>query len=292
MELVERETQLVALGEHLAAAVAGNGRLVLVGGEAGVGKTSLVRAFAAERGGDIRFVWGACDGLFTPQPLAPLVDLAEQLGGTLQAAVGADAPRREVFGAALEALGARPTAAVIEDVHWADDATLDLLRFLGRRLDRSAALLIVTYRDDELGPRHPLRVVLGDVATTAHRIALGPLSEAGVQALARGSEVDGAALYRLTGGNPFFVTEALAAGGAGVPASVRDAVLARAARLGPAARAVLDAAAVVGPRPDLKLLEDVVEEPLADPWKTASPPASCSPTATRSPSGTSSRGER
>ena len=253
MELIERGAYLAALGEHLGSAVGGHGRLVLVGGEAGVGKTSLVRAFAEEQAGKARVVWSACDGLFTPEPLAPLDELAPGLDRT--------GGRREVFAAALEELGSRPTIAVVEDVHWADEATLDLLRYLGRRLDGTTALLIATYRDDEIGPQHPLRLVLGDVES-ARRIALPPLTEDGVRALAEGSDVDAHELFRQTGGNPFFVTEVLAAGGTGVPSSVRDAVLARAARLDPLARRILDAAAVVGLETDLPLLEGIVGEPL------------------------------
>jgi DNA-binding CsgD family transcriptional regulator len=256
MELIERGAYLDALAAQLAAAAAGNGRLALVGGEAGVGKTSLVRAFADDRGREARIVLGACDGLFTPQPLGPLYELAEQLGLTV------DGPRHEVFAATLDALRPGPTVVILEDVHWADEATLDLLRFLGRRLDRTRTLLIATYRDDELARHHPLRVVLGDVGGD-RRILLAPLSEDGVRALARDSDVDPHELYRLTGGNPFFATEVLAAGGAGVPESVRDAVLARAARLGPAARDVLDAAAVVGSRAELSLLEAVLDRPTA-----------------------------
>src|SRR5262245_24670998 len=155
MELIERGAYLAAFGEHLATAVAGHGRLVLVGGEAGVGKTSLVRAFAAEQAGKTRVLQAACDGLFTPEPLAPLDELAPGLDRT--------GSRRELFAAALDSLGARVTIAIVEDVHWADEATLDLLRYLGRRLDGTTALVIATYRDDEIGPRHPLRLVLGDV---------------------------------------------------------------------------------------------------------------------------------
>jgi DNA-binding CsgD family transcriptional regulator/tetratricopeptide (TPR) repeat protein len=252
MELIERGSYLAALGEHLGSATAGHGRLVLVGGEAGVGKTSLVRAFTEEQAGKARVVWAACDGLFTPEPLAPLDELVPGLDRT--------GSPREVFAAALAQLGSRPTIAVVEDVHWADEATLDLLRYLGRRLDSKRALLIATYRDDEIGAQHPLRLVLGDVET-ARRIALPRLTEDGVRALAEGSDVDPHELYRQTGGNPFFVTEVLGAGGTGVPASVRDAVLARAARLDGSARGMLDAAAVAGIEVDLALLEAICGEP-------------------------------
>jgi DNA-binding CsgD family transcriptional regulator len=254
MELIERGAYLAALGEHLGSATAGHGRLVLVGGEAGVGKTSLVRAFTVERAGKERVAWAACDGLFTPEPLAPLDELAPGLDRA--------GSRREVFSAVLEALGSRSTIAVLEDVHWADEATLDLLRYLGRRLDGTTTLMIATYRDDEVGPHHPLRIVLGDVES-ARRIALPPLTAEGVQALAEGSGVDPHELYRQTGGNPFFVTEVLAAGSEGVPSSIRDAVLARAAGLDPPARDALDAAAVIGMHTGLPLLEQVLGAPPA-----------------------------
>jgi len=154
-----------------------------------------------------------------------------------------------IFSAVLDELRHRPPViAVIEDLHWADAATLDLVKFLGRRIRQVPALLVLTYRDDELGPRHPLRIVLGDLATSAavRRIPLTPLSVAAVQTLAAGQRLDAAALHRRTGGNPFFVTEALASHEGGIPVTVRDAVLARAARLSPDARAALDAAAIIG----------------------------------------------
>ena len=162
------------------------------------------------------------------------------------------------------ARGLTPTLAVIEDVHWADEATLDLLRFLGRRLEPVRSSLVVTYRDDEVGPTHPVRSVLGDLATTktVRRLRLSPLTEAGVRTLAGSSRLDPIALHRLTGGNPFFATEILAAeaGAAGdIPATVRDAVLARASRLTAAGRAALDAAAVIGSPVDADLLDDVAK---------------------------------
>jgi predicted ATPase len=145
-------------------------------------------------------------------------------------------------------------------VHWADEATLDLLIFLGRRIQRVPSMLVLTYRNDEIGLRHPLRLVLGDLATFAatRRIALPPLSEGAVRHLIGDRALDPAALHHQTGGNPFFVTETIASGASGIPSSVRDAVLARAARLSASGRAVLEAAAVIGLRIEPRLLAEVV----------------------------------
>jgi len=153
------------------------------------------------------------------------------------------------------------TVAVVEDVHWADEATADLLGFLGRRVGRMAALVLVTYRDDELGESHPLRVVLGDLATqrATRRMRLPPLSAAAVAALAGGRGVDAGELHRVTGGNPFYVTEVLTAGWPSVPPTVRDAVGARLARAAPGARRAAEAAAVIGTRVDRALLAAVLD---------------------------------
>src|SRR3990170_7252552 len=132
----------------------------------------------------------------------------------------------QIFGAFLGAV-AKPTLVVLEDLHWADEATLDFLRYVGRRIDRTHTLLIGSFRNDEVGPAHPLRVVLGDLATCgARRLMLQPLSLAATRRLIGARNIDPAALYRATGGNPFFVTEVLAIGETGVPPTVRDAVLA------------------------------------------------------------------
>jgi predicted ATPase len=89
MELLERETQLRELEAALHDAVNGAGRLALVSGEAGIGKTALVERFAPERRADVRVLWGACDALFTPRPLGPLHDMAGQLGGEWPARLSA-----------------------------------------------------------------------------------------------------------------------------------------------------------------------------------------------------------
>jgi predicted ATPase len=248
MELLEREQYEDTLGTVLLEARNGTGRTVLIGGEAGVGKTALVEHFVAERGRSARVLWGACDALLTPRPLGPLHDIIRQAPADLGKLLDSDGDWLAVASAILAwlARGASPTVVVVEDAHWADEATLDLLRFLGRRMAQTRAMLIITYRDDELGPQHPLRRVLGDLPARATiRLTLPRLSEAAVDRLARqaGRPVEG--LYAATGGNPFFVTEVLAHEAEDLPATVRDAVLGRAARLSPPARRVLDLASIV-----------------------------------------------
>jgi DNA-binding CsgD family transcriptional regulator len=254
MELLERERCLADLAEWLHAA-AERGCIALVAGEAGIGKTTLVQEFSKQQS-EARVLWGACDALFTPRPLAPLHDIARQTKGALLRAVNSGANRDEIFTAALDELEREQALVVFEDMHWADEATLDLLKYLGRRIDRTRAMLVVTYRDDEVGPRHPLRYVIGDVPrASVHRMSLPPLSESAVAQLASRAERPSKGLHNLTGGNPLFVTEVLAAAADTVPSSVRDAVLARAVRLSPAAREIAELVCVVPGKTEIWLLE-------------------------------------
>lgn len=256
-ELLERRSLLA----QLEALRAEGGRLVFVGGEAGVGKTALVRAFATQTSSPV--LHGSCENLTTATPLGPFVDVAAQTGGGLAEAVAAHAGPRDVALTLLELLS---TAAlvVLEDVHWADQATLDVLRVLGRRIDSTPALVLATYRDDEVTGDHPLRVVLGELASAPGvvRLPVPPLSLDAVRELAEPHGVDGDAIHRLTRGNAFYVTEILAAGGGKLPETVRDAVLARVAFLDEPARRLLEAIAVVPPRAELWLLERVVPQEL------------------------------
>ncbi len=264
MRLLERESFLRTLAEYAGEARQGDGRLVLICGESGIGKTALVEAFRPQVKG-ARWLWGGCDGLLTPRPLGPLFDIAAQAGGELARLCGQGAARDQLFAAFLAELDgpAALTVAVIEDVHWADEASIDLLSFLGRRLSRMKALLLVTYRDDELGDGHPLRMVLGDLATqrATRRMGLPPLSEQAVRALAGREDADPAELYRVTGGNPFYLCEVLEAGWPCVPPTVRDMVGARMARLSPAAREAAQVAAVIGTRVGRPLLASVLPGP-------------------------------
>jgi DNA-binding CsgD family transcriptional regulator len=264
VRVLERQTQLEALTEYAGEARAGQGRLVLVAGEAGVGKSTLVERLEAQLP-DARWFWGACDGLFTPRPLAPLVDVAAELGGDLAAGLRSGADRGDLFSALLRQVD-QPgtlTVLVVEDVHWADEATLDLLRFLGRRIRGGSVLVVVTYRDDALPADDPLRVALGELSTqrSTRRVDVPRLTREAVGALAAGTDIDPEQLYDLTGGNPFFVVEVLRAGVASMPTSARDAVLARVAGLSEPAHAVLEVAALAGPRVDVALLDAVVGAP-------------------------------
>ncbi|MFL5761109.1 MAG: ATP-binding protein [Thermomicrobiales bacterium] len=270
MELLEREQDLATLHGLLQSAKAGQGSLVLLGGEAGVGKSALVRRFCDEVRPNARVLIGACDPLSTPRPLGPLADIAAAMGGELDRLIESGTKRDQIFAACLRDLSGawRPTVAVFEDLHWADEATLDLLRFLGRRIESCRAVVVATYRDDEVGPSHPLRRVLGELTTSSsvRRLAVLGLSIDAVSKLGRGSGLDPIALHRTTTGNPFFVTEVLAANG-GIPETVRDAVLARVAGLSPDARFALEVVAVIGlstpsavldqvASPDLKTVEE------------------------------------
>lgn len=263
VELIEREAALALLAATADAAAAGRGCCALLAGEAGIGKTSLARRVVASLPG-WRALWGGCEALFSPRPLGPLYDMAEGLGPRLRERLGREGDRAGLFAALIDELQshARPTLMVFEDLHWADAATLDLVKFLGRRMHGARALLLLTYRDDEIDRQHPLRGVLGDLPPDALvRVPLAPLSPAGVDELARRAQAHRSGLHASTGGNPFFVTEALRA--EGLPATVRDAVLARAARMPAPVRALLDVVAVEPGRVESELV-DAIAAPTPD----------------------------
>ena len=159
MQLLERESYIEELSALLDRIPTVGGCVALISGEAGIGKTSLLREFAAVQNKAACVLWGGCEALFTPHPLAPLQDISRQIGGDFPRAICAAANRHEIFNATLDQFARlpAPSVVVIEDAHWADDATLDLIKFLGRRLTRLGVMLMVSYRDDEVNDKHPLR---------------------------------------------------------------------------------------------------------------------------------------
>ena len=247
---------LQQLDKLLGGVARGSGH-TFVGGEAGIGKTSLLKALA-ERRGDALLWWGACDALQTPQPLAPLLDIARNTEVAFRTLLAHDGQRSALFDAVLTELqrSRRPVLLVIEDVHWADAATLDLIRFLGRRIDRAPVLLVASYRDDEVSAAHPLRRLLGELpASLITRIDVQRLSPRAVDVLARRALRAPSGIHAVTHGNPFFVTELLRAGVDAVPRSVQDLVLARYAGLGTRAQTIVRLASVVPARIERWLVE-------------------------------------
>ncbi|MGW3350091.1 helix-turn-helix transcriptional regulator [Nonomuraea rubra] len=263
MELWERSATLELLDGLLSESARG-GRVAVVAGEAGIGKSVLVGEFARRCGARARVLWGGCDRLVTPRALGPLHDIGRQTGGALAERLGAGAAQEEIFAASLEELsGARGRAhpvVVVEDAHWADEATLDWLVWLGRRIGRLAAMLVVTYRDDEVGPEHPIRGALAALPSAlVRRVRLRPLSHACVTELVRRAGRDPATVHRLTGGNPLLVTELLGSDGAAVPDTVQDLILDRLRSLPEPARDLARLVSVMPTRADAAVVAGVPE---------------------------------
>jgi DNA-binding CsgD family transcriptional regulator len=236
---LERDHPLEVLRDRARRAAGGRGSIVLVAGEAGIGKTVLLRAFAEQA--SLPVLWGMCDSLSTPRPLGPLRDVAGDLGPSVTAVLRDATAQHEIFAAVLATLRGRPRALVVEDLHWGDEATLDLVRFLGRRIGALPLLLVLSYRES-LGPADPLRSVLGDLvsAPDARRIQLAPLSRSAVAEMIGGHGLAPADVHARTAGNPFFVSQILAQPDSPLPESVRDAVVARTAGLAKAERRALE----------------------------------------------------
>jgi len=261
MELLERDGPLAALGEARAGAARGEGRVVFVTGEPGIGKTSLVGRFVRDLGSEARVLIGTCDDLSIPRPLGPFRDLVGSVSAPLEQALAAGPATHDIhalLSAELE-LAPSPTVLVIEDIHWADDATLDVITMLGRRIASLPALLVLTFRGGEAPPGHPLYRTVGSIrAEDSTVIELAPLSENAVASLV-GDCAD--AVYAAAGGNPFYVTELLACRDAEEPpASVANAVLGRASRLDPPARRVVELVSVVPNRVRTSLLDAVMPD--------------------------------
>ncbi len=266
--LLERDAEVRQLSGLARRVGRDPGRVVLMRGEAGVGKTAVIGELVAGADPAVRVLQGWCDPLATPRPLGPLIDALAGLdrrvaAGLVRALEAGD--NGTVYRRLLEVLRSGPRWLwVIEDLHWADGATLDLLRFLGRRISGLPLLLVMSYRDDEVGPQHPLAAAIGDVATSAAitRIRLEPLSRDAVAELVAGSGLNATDLHRLTSGNPFYVTEILGASpdqknGRGLPHSVAEAVWGRLARLSEPGRETAYAVAVCGPRAALPLVQTI-----------------------------------
>ncbi|HEX5264327.1 MAG TPA: AAA family ATPase [Phenylobacterium sp.] len=242
--LLEREAQRSRLESALSSARRGEGRVVSIEGEAGIGKTSLVLSFADDHRPDARVHVGGCEHLATPEPLGPLRDIARESQGRFSVSVSGQLGTFEGLLRLLTS-GRGPALMVIEDLHWADDSTLDLMRYLGRRIRTAPILIVVTFRNDETTSQARLASLWADMPRDSReRLELSPLSLDAVAALAQPMGRLARDVFEATGGNPFHVTEYLAAADETVPRSVQDATLARASTLSARGRRVLDCAAI------------------------------------------------
>jgi DNA-binding CsgD family transcriptional regulator len=244
--LLEREPELRALGDLVENLDETGGKVVLIRGEAGIGKSSLVSEFARLWSQDAHVLYGACDDLFIPQPLCPFTDWCRD-EPSLRAPMDS-ADRLKLFQATLDVLSRtdRPTILIMEDTHWADEATLDAIRYIGRRIARTNGLLLLTYRVGEVDFNHPLRAVIGDIpATDVARMELDGLSLEAVTSILVESELDATEVMHSTRGNPFLVTEMMSAADEGVPGSLHDSVMARVRKLSIGAQEMLKLFAVI-----------------------------------------------
>jgi DNA-binding CsgD family transcriptional regulator/tetratricopeptide (TPR) repeat protein len=265
MELpfLERDTFLNTLNQALKRVVSESGEMILIAGEAGIGKTSLVERFLKNIPADTLVLSGACDALFTPRPMGPIYDMTRHWNKNIIASI--DESKDDRIGGFVNILSALQDEGlcivVIEDIHWADEATMDLIKYLGRRISLTKVLFIVTYRDDEIGRTHPLRVVLGDLhGAKLTRIAIPSLSLEAVNKLSSNHQLPGASVFTITDGNPFFVTEILYMDQSGVPLTVSDAVLARTSRLTPPARQLLELISCIPGRTERDLIDDIISD--------------------------------
>lgn len=264
--LLERDQPLQQLRDLTERAAAGRGAIALVAGEAGIGKTTLLEEMRVRASQHCQVFWGSCDALATPRALGPIHDMAAALGDPVQSLLAGAAQPSELFDAILGTIdrAEKTSVLVFEDVHWADHASLDFLRFIGRRASMLRMLLIISFRSDEVGAEHPLTQVLDELPPTyTMQIDIQPLSAQSVSALSAASGYREDELYAITGGNPFFVTELLAWRDSSrdtIPASVKDAVGSRLSRLAPAERHFLETISVIPGSVPSNILEPLFGE--------------------------------
>ncbi|HEU5167065.1 MAG TPA: AAA family ATPase [Chitinophagaceae bacterium] len=224
-DLIERAEFLNSLEMKFNSVAEGEGHCILLSGEAGIGKTSLIKVFCQDKKNDCKIYHGTCDALFTPRPLAPIYDIIMQMRGDNNLdATNSSALFSQLFHEIENQH--RTTLIVIEDIHWADEATLDLIKSFARRIHRLRCLFILTYRDNEILDNHPLRNVLGQLPPDSFtRLQLSPLSKEAVEKMAEERGYKGEDVFSISGGNPFYVTEILASYSPGVPDNIKDAIL-------------------------------------------------------------------
>lgn len=261
MKLLEREVYLNVMNRIYNDIKGTGGHTLFIAGEAGIGKTSLIKEFINHVDNKSHILSGGCDALFTPRPLGPLFDISPNLSADFQRILKSNANRSALFNAFLEELKGRnhTTILVFEDVHWADEATLDLIKFFSRRVILVNCLFIVTYRDDEIDSDLRLRTIMGEIpAQHQTRLKIQRLSMDSVKALAKHTQLKAEDVYRLTGGNPFYVTEIVAQYTPGIPENIKDSILSVFSRQPERVRQLWEQISTLSGKIDIKLLELIV----------------------------------
>jgi predicted ATPase/DNA-binding CsgD family transcriptional regulator len=259
MELIERDSFLSLMRAEFEKVSESEGHCILVSGEAGIGKTSLVKTFCKSTQKQYKIYQGTCDALFTPRPLGPILDIIWQMqGGHSWANTLNISDRSALFSQFHHELANQQesTIIVIEDIHWADEATLDFIKFFARRINRLHCLFILTYRDNEIHIHHPLRTVLGQLSPDSFtRLQLTPLSRQAVEKMSIERGYNGEDVYSISGGNPFYVNEILASYSIGVPDNIRDSVLSSFNRLDEKTKQIWEILSVLPTGFEIKYLE-------------------------------------
>lgn len=229
MPLIERDGLMTSLRKHFDNVSEGEGHCILLSGEAGIGKTALVKEFCKLHSNTCTIYQGACDDLFTPRPLAPLYDVLWQVNKERWPVPSSHEERSALFASFFQELSTKKGRSLIvfEDIHWADEGTLDFIKFFARRLGQLPCLFILTYRDNEVNTNRPLRNVLGQLPPDSFtKLALAPLSKQAVIDMAVLKGYNGEEVYSISGGNPFYVNEILASYSPGIPDNIKDSILA------------------------------------------------------------------
>ncbi|WP_375323514.1 AAA family ATPase [Flagellimonas sp. GZD32] len=228
MELLERDAYMETLNGLFEKIAQHKGHTVFLSGEGGLGKSSLIYSFLGGLDRSVKVLKGGCDSLFTPRPLGPLYDLAPDLSMRFNDYLMEESNKALLFSAFLQELKSmgRNMVLIIEDIHWADEASMDLLKFLCRRIHTINCLLIISFRENEIIHKHLFRTIYGEVPPDHYtKLKLKPLSLGAVKTLAAETRHDYKHVYRLTKGNPFYVTELLAHYDEGIPENIKDAIL-------------------------------------------------------------------
>ncbi|WP_422081921.1 helix-turn-helix transcriptional regulator [Ulvibacterium sp.] len=259
MKLLERESEISLLQEYAKDCIDQKSSIINIYGEAGIGKTSLVDYFLNSLGDDFCICRGYCESLFTPRPFGPVYDMRAELGVNFPESLNSE-NKNVIFERLRKGIliKEQPVVLLFEDVHWADEATLDLIKFLGRRIEQFQCMLVLTHRDNELAKGHPLYKILAELSTKRlKRLKVSAFSEDTVLKLATDHDLSGERLYKLTKGNPFFVFELLKTRKLQVSDNLKEIIVSGLTNVSPSENEVLSLISVFPQKAEIDIIEQI-----------------------------------